>query len=77
MAWTGRMALDLFLFFVVAQRVLPGISAPDPSPGVAPRAVHARLRRGRPAALRRRPVPFPPDRPRHLLDHDVAPGPRA
>ena len=49
----------------------------DPSPGVAPRAVHAQLRRGRPAALHRRPVPFPPDRPRHLLDHDVAPGPRA
>ena len=28
LAWTGRMALSLFLFFVVAQRVLPGISAP-------------------------------------------------
>jgi O-antigen/teichoic acid export membrane protein len=28
LAWTGRVALDLFLFFAVAQRVLPGISAP-------------------------------------------------
>ena len=28
LAWTGRMALSLFLFFVVAQRVLPGTSAP-------------------------------------------------
>ena len=28
LAWTGRMALSLFLFFVVAQRVLPGILAP-------------------------------------------------
>ena len=28
LAWTGRIALDLFLFFAVAQRVLPGTSAP-------------------------------------------------
>jgi O-antigen/teichoic acid export membrane protein len=27
LAWTGRMTLSLFLFFVVAQRVLPGTSA--------------------------------------------------
>src|SRR5208337_2642761 len=28
LAWTGRVALDLFVFFAVAQRVLPGTSAP-------------------------------------------------
>ena len=28
LAWTGRVALELFLFFVVVQRVLPGTSAP-------------------------------------------------
>ena len=28
LAWTGRVALDLFVFFALAQRVLPGTSAP-------------------------------------------------
>jgi len=28
LAWTGRVALDLFVLFAVAQRVLPGTSAP-------------------------------------------------